>query len=194
MLVLSCKITSPITHKSCSSLSRPKSGNTSFICAHVAASEPTETSTPALKTYNSRRYCAKSVANCDRSTPASTSESTTLKARGTSRAPTAWANVAMSLVSMPPNMSCAAANVMLLLQNEISCSSAVRASLMPPRALCATSSSALPSNCAPSATHTAPSFATIASWPMRLKSKRWQRDKMVSGTFCGSVVHSTKIT
>ena len=30
--------------------------------------------------------------------------------------------------------------------------------------------------------------STMASTEMRWKSKRWQRDRMVAGSFCGSVV------
>ena len=35
---------------------------------------------------------------------------------------------------------------------------------------------------------------TMSSMPMRRKSKRWQRDWIVSGTLCGCVVASTKTT
>ncbi|CVH75984.1 hypothetical protein BN3658_00534 [Coriobacteriaceae bacterium CHKCI002] len=59
---------------------------------------------------------------------------------------------------------------------------------MPPSARCAMRSSASPSNSTPSDTHTAPKRDTSASCEMRRKSKRWQREWIVSGTFCGSVV------
>ncbi len=84
--------------------------------------------------------------------------------------------------------------VTLLPENAISCSSEVRALRMPPSARWATSSSASPSKVAPSATQMAPSRATISSVEMRRKSKRWQREWMVSGTFCGSVVHRMNTT
>ncbi len=33
----------------------------------------------------------------------------------------------------------------------------------------------------------------MSSFEMRWKSKRWQRDRIVSRIFCGSVVHRTKM-
>jgi len=65
---------------------------------------------------------------------------------------------------------------------------------MPPSLRSAMSANASGSKSTPSDTHTAPRRATISSDDMRWKSNRWQREWMVAGTFCGSVVHRMNTT
>ena len=60
-----------------------------------------------------------------------------------------------------------------------------------PRAI---SSAALPSTSTPSPAATRSRCAAMAAAPTRRKSKRWTRERTVSGTLCGSVVQRMKST
>ena len=63
-----------------------------------------------------------------------------------------------------------------------------------PRARRATSSMASSSTVKPSAAAISFSRTPIESSPIALKSKRWQRERIVSGTLFGSVVQNTNLT
>ena len=132
--------------------------------------------------------------NCARSAPVSTYWATQRKHAATSRTPTAAISSTISLESMEPSRRSAPDSVTSPFSNAMICSSEVSALRRPPSARRAINSSASPSNRTPSAVHTAPSLDTMDSGAMRRKSKRWQREWMVSGTFCGSVVHKMNTT
>ncbi len=93
--------------------------------------------------------------------------------------------------STSPNMFCAASKLTWPLPNTETCSSAVMASRIPPLAFSAM-------RLIPSASYVKPSPSQICSKHSQIcpvvrlwKSKRWQRDTMVCGTLCASVVHIT---
>ena len=141
------------------------------------------------------RMCsAKSRVNCARSAPVSMYSAVHVKHDAISRAPTKRTISAMSLVSSDPSKRSAFSSVTLPSPNAMTCSSEVSALRIPPSARYAMRSSASPSNSTSSATQMAPRRDTMASEEMRRKSKRWQREWMVSGTFCGSVVHKMNTT
>ena len=175
--------------------SGPNSGNAASSSRR--SDEPSDSSTPAparLITYRFRANCAISRTNEATSEPVSTNSSTKRKHAPASWAPTACMSRATPSESEPPSMRSAASSVMFPPQNTMSCSSDVRALRIPPSARCAMRSSASGSHSTPSETQMAPSRETIASAAMRWKSNRWQREWMVSGTFCGSVVARMKTT
>ncbi len=175
--VLRSAATSPKTHSMRASLSGPNSGSSSASSRRTDSLTSRATSSPAnASTYMLRMCSAKSRTNCARSAPVSTYSAVQRKHAATSRLPTACTMAANSLESSDPNMRSATSIVTLPSPNAIICSNDVSAFRKPPSARCAIRSSASPSNSTPSATHTAPKRATMASGEMRRKSKRWQRE------------------
>ena len=180
---------SPSTPSRRARRSGPNSGSSLASSRRTVSLTSSATSAPASdSTYMLRICSAKSRANCARSAPVSTYSAVQRKHEATSRVPIARTISARSFVSMEPNSLSATSIVTLPSPNAISCSSDVSALRMPPSARWAIRSSASPSNSTSSDTQMAPRRDTMDSAEMRRKSNRWQREWMVSGTFCGSVV------
>ena len=193
--VFSCTIRSPSTPSMRDALSGPNSFSSDSSWVNSDPVTPRTAFEPAMATtYRLRTCSAMSRANCAKSAPESMYSATQAKQAATSRRPTASMMRAMSVDASEPSRSRAPSIVTLPPPKVISCSKVVRALRIPPSALCATSSRASSSNSASSAMQITRSLSTISPVPRRWKSKRWQREWMVAGTFCGSVVHSTKTT
>ena len=193
--VFSSASRSPITHSMRDRRSSPNIWRSSASSRRMVSDTSSSMSSPAMVMMYMLRTCsAISRAYCERSVPDSTHVATQRKHAATSRLPMALMISAMSFESMVPKMRSAPASVTLPFSNAMICSSEVSALRMPPSARWAIRSSASPSNSTSSETQMAPKRDTMASGEIGRKSKRWQRERMVSGTFCGSVVHRTKTT
>ena len=180
---------SPKTPSKRAKRSGPNNGNSPVSSRRSDSDTSSATSAPTSDiTYRLRTRSAISPTNRARSAPVSTYCAVQRKHAAASRVPTAFMISDISLESSDPSIASAPASVTLPSPNAIICSREVSALRRPPSARCAIKSSASPSNSTPSDTHTAPKRATMASADMRRKSNRWQREWMVSGTFCGSVV------
>ena len=180
---------SPKTPSKRARRSGPNNGNSPVSSRRSDSDTSSATSAPTSDiTYRLRTRSAISPTNRAKSAPVSTYCAVQRKHAAASRVPTAFMISDISLESSDPSIASAPASVTLPSPNAIICSREVSALRRPPSARCAIKSSASPSNSTPSDTHTAPKRATMASADMRRKSNRWQREWMVSGTFCGSVV------
>ena len=180
---------SPKTPSKRARRSGPNNGNSPVSSRRSDSDTSSATSAPTSDiTYRLRTRSAISPTNRARSAPVSTYCAVQRKHAAASRVPTAFMISDISLESSDPSIASAPASVTLPSPNAMICSREVSALRRPPSARCAIKSSASPSNSTPSDTHTAPKRATMASAEMRRKSNRWQREWMVSGTFCGSVV------
>ena len=180
---------SPKTPSKRAKRSGPNNGNSPVSSRRSDSDTSSATSAPTSDiTYRLRTRSAISPTNRARSAPVSTYCAVQRKHAAASRVPTAFMISDISLESSDPSIASAPASVTLPSPNAMICSREVSALRRPPSARCAIKSSASPSNSTPSDTHTAPKRATMASADMRRKSNRWQREWMVSGTFCGSVV------
>ena len=180
---------SPKTPSKRAKRSGPNNGNSPVSSRRSDSDTSSATSAPTSDiTYKLRTRSAISPTNRAKSAPVSTYCAVQRKHAAASRVPTAFIISDTSLESSDPSIASAPASVTLPSPNAIICSREVSALRRPPSARCAIKSSASPSNSTPSDTHTAPRRATMASADMRRKSNRWQREWMVSGTFCGSVV------
>ena len=180
---------SPKTPSKRAKRSGPNNGNSPVSSRRSDSDTSSATSAPTSDiTYRLRTRSAISPTNRARSAPVSTYCAVQRKHAAASRVPTAFMISDISLESSDPSIASAPASVTFPSPNAIICSREVSALRRPPSARCAIKSSASPSNSTPSDTHTAPKRATMASADMRRKSNRWQREWMVSGTFCGSVV------
>ena len=180
---------SPKTPSKRAKRSGPNNGSSPASSRRSDSDTSSATSAPTSDiTYKLRTRSAISPTNRARSAPVSTYCAVQRKHAAASRVPTAFMISDISLESSDPSIASAPASVTLPSPNAIICSREVSALRRPPSARCAIKSSASPSNSTPSDTHTAPKRATMASADMRRKSNRWQREWIVSGTFCGSVV------
>ena len=180
---------SPKTPSKRARRSGPNNGSSPASSRRSDSDTSSATSAPTSDiTYKLRTRSAISPTNRARSAPVSTYCAVQRKHAAASRVPTAFMISDISLESSDPSIASAPASVTLPSPNAMICSREVSALRRPPSARCAIKSSASPSNSTPSDTHTAPKRATMASADMRRKSNRWQREWMVSGTFCGSVV------
>ena len=148
----------------------------------------------AATTYTSRRWPASSRVNSSRSRPWLTRSPTAENSVGTLRSAMAQATLTNMEPLTSPSRSWADSSDTLPSPNTESFSSVLSASRMPPRAWRTTSSSAALSYSKPSWRQTSSRWASMSGAPMARKSKRWTRERMVSGIFCGSVVHSTNTT
>ena len=180
---------SPKTPSKRAKRSGPNNGSSPASSRRSDSDTSSATSAPTSDiTYKLRTRSAISPTNRARSAPVSTYCAVQRKHAAASRVPTAFMISDISLESSDPSIASAPASVTSPSPNAIICSREVSALRRPPSARCAIKSSASPSNSTPSDTHTAPKRATMASADMRRKSNRWQREWIVSGTFCGSVV------
>ena len=145
-------------------------------------------------TYTSRRCPASSRENCRRSRPDVTSPETASNRVGTFLSAIAQATLTSIDPETSPRRSCAESIEMFPSPNTESFSSVESASRMPPRAWRTIRLRALLSKAKPSCAQMSSRWASMSSEPIALKSKRCTRERMVSGIFWGSVVHSTNTT
>ena len=146
----------------------------------------------AAITNRSRKCRTSAFTNSLMSTPPSASRATKRNAPATSRSSTSSAAWKSSSASTSPSRPSTSSSVMAPPPKEASCSRVVIASRIPPSAWRPMSVSAPSATFTPSASAIVRRRLTMSSTERRWKSKRWQREWIVSGTLCGCVVHRMK--
>ncbi|GAO05620.1 hypothetical protein PSR1_04535 [Anaeromyxobacter sp. PSR-1] len=141
-----------------------------------------------------RRCRTSSSASRFTSSPRSWSASISRSSAAPSRPTSAAAMRDTAAASTAPSASATASSPGASPQAARTWSSSDSASRMPPSAWRATSASAAGDSRIPSSAATLASWSAICCSVSRRKSKRWQRERMVSGTLWTSVVASTNFT
>ena len=177
--------------------SAPSNRRASSTSAATSSGVPSNSSVlgPAIAAVYTSRTCAtRSCVSSIKSLPSSACTRTRPNSPTVSRTAILQANSESTVEATSPSSERASSTRTEPSPNTESCSSVESASRMPPRAWRATISSASSSKAKPSCSQMNRRRPTMSSFEMRWKSKRWQRDRIVSRIFCGSVVHSTKTT
>ena len=159
-------------------------------CSGVRFRMSTAASPETLAMSRPRKWPRTSRAICTRSHPPLTRSSSRASACATSPARRRSASSKRDALLSPPRTSrrCSPRMVPSCSEKAQACSRRTRASRMPPSQASEMKSRASSSWGNPSLVHTAWRWARMSFWEMRRKSKRWQRETMVAGTFWGSVV------
>ena len=139
--------------------------------------------------------CAShSFINCLTSLPEFIAESSSSSADDISAFMTRSVSSIMTSSPAVPSISATSSRVMRLSPVEMHCSSILRLSRTEPSAFTAMSASAASSASSPRASHIILILSAMVFSDTRLKSSRMQRESIVAGSFCGSVVASMKTT
>ena len=168
-------------------------------CAASAARRPSVVSRrstsrcPVLTTRRSRNWSINVRITWRMSFPSSTTRPTRARHSATSRAMMAPAKPRAVCSSTTPRTVTTSREVIGPAANAVSWSRIDSASRTDPSALPAISASALSSMANPSPAAMSLSRATISFCDTRRKSNRWQRDRIVAGRRCGSVVTRTRM-